>query len=63
MFTIACLGKPLTVEVEGHDRYRAAFGLAELDAGVGSTEAVIAFERDGKPDGGELDPLPRAGPG
>ena len=44
----------LTVEVEALDGYRAAFSLAELDAGVGSTDAVIAFERDGKPLGGEL---------
>jgi DMSO/TMAO reductase YedYZ molybdopterin-dependent catalytic subunit len=43
-----------TVQVEALDGYRVAFSLAELDAGTGSTDAVVALEMDGKPLGGEL---------
>lgn len=37
------------VQVEAADGYRVAFSLAELDPATGSTEAYIAFERDGEP--------------
>jgi len=52
----ALRGKALAshVQVEAADGYRVAFSLAELDAGVGSTDAIVAFELDGKPLGGEL---------
>ena len=52
----ALRGKALAsaVQVEALDGYRVVFSLAELDAGVGSTDAIVAFELDGKPLGGEL---------
>jgi len=52
----ALRGKALawTIQVEALDGYRVVFSLAELDAGVGSTDSVIAFELDGKPLGGEV---------
>jgi hypothetical protein len=52
----ALRGKALasTIQVEALDGYRVASSLAELDAGTGSTDAVVAFELDGKPLGGEL---------
>jgi len=52
----ALRGKALasTVQVEAQDGYRVAFSLAELDPGVGSTDAVVSFELDGKSLGGEL---------
>ena len=52
----ALRGKALAshVQVEAADGYRVAFSLAELDAGLGNTDALVAFERDGKPLGGEL---------
>ena len=52
----ALRGKVLAsmVQVEALDGYRVVFSLAELDAEVGSTDAVVAFELDGKPLGGEL---------
>ena len=52
----ALRGKALawSIQVEALDGYRVVFSLAELDVGVGSTDAVVAFELDGKPLGGEL---------
>ena len=42
-------GLSLHVRAEASDGYVAAFSLAELDAGFGKTEALVAFERDGQP--------------
>src|SRR5262245_14405855 len=42
-------GLALHVRAEASDGYVAAFSLAELDAGFGKTEAIVAFERDGQP--------------
>ena len=39
----------LNVRVEAADGYAASFSLAELDAGFGNTEALLAFQRDGQP--------------
>ena len=52
----ALRGKALAsmVQVEALDGYRVVFSLAELDAGTGSTDAVVVFELDGKPLGGEI---------
>jgi len=42
-------GLALHVRAEASDGYVAAFSLAELDAGFGTTDALVAFERDGQP--------------
>jgi hypothetical protein len=47
----------LHVRVEASDGYRASFSLAELDAGFGSTDVLVAFERDGQPLGAEIGPF------
>jgi len=44
----------LRVQVEAADGYVACFSLAELDAGVGNTDALLVFEQDGKPLAAEL---------
>jgi hypothetical protein len=38
-----------TVRVDATDRYHVAFSLAELDPQTGATDALLVFERDGKP--------------
>jgi hypothetical protein len=55
----ALRGKALAchVQIDAADGYRAAFSLGELDPGVGNTDAIVAFERDGIPLGGELGPF------
>jgi hypothetical protein len=50
-------GLALHVRVEASDGYRASFSLAELDAGFGSTDVLVAFERDGEPLGAEIGPF------
>ena len=52
----ALRGKALAshVQIEAADGYRVAFSLAELDTAIGNTDALVAFELDGKPLGGEL---------
>lgn len=47
----------LHVRIEAADGYRASFSLAELDAGIGGTEALVAFERDGQPIGADVGPF------
>ena len=47
----------LHARIEAADGYRASFSLAELDAGVGGTDALLAFERDGQPIGPDVGPL------
>src|SRR5262249_50895493 len=46
-----------SVEVAAADGYRVVFSLAELDPGVGNTDAILAFEADGKPLGAEAGPF------
>jgi DMSO/TMAO reductase YedYZ molybdopterin-dependent catalytic subunit len=55
----ALRGKALAshVRVDAADGYRVSFSLAELDAGVGATDAIVAFERDGQPLGSEIGPF------
>ena len=50
-------GLALRVRAEATDGYVAAFSLAELDEGFGETEAILAFERDGKPLGNDIGPF------
>jgi DMSO/TMAO reductase YedYZ molybdopterin-dependent catalytic subunit len=50
-------GLALHVRVEASDGYRASFSLAELDAGFGGTDVLVAFERDGEPLGAEIGPF------
>lgn len=45
------------VRVEAADGYRVSFSLAELEAGIGTTDAIVAFERDGQPLGSEIGPF------
>ena len=47
----------LHVEVEASDGYIVCFSVAELDAGTGSTDALLAFEQEGKPLGNDIGPL------
>jgi len=45
------------VTVAAADGYRVVFSLAELDGGVGNTDAILAFEADGKPLAAEAGPF------
>jgi hypothetical protein len=55
----ALRGKSLAlhVQVEASDGHVACFSLAEVDPGTGSTDALLAFEYEGKPLGADLGPL------
>jgi len=45
------------VLVEAADDYRVAFSLAELHTKTGSTDAILAYEREGQPIAGETGPF------
>ena len=45
------------VMVGGKDGYRVAFGLAEVDPGIGAKKVIVADEADGKPLGADEGPL------
>ena len=47
----------LHVRAEASDGYVAVFSLAELDAGFGTTEALLAYQRDGQPLAGPVGPF------
>jgi hypothetical protein len=46
-----------SLRVEAADGYQVVFSLAEIDPSLGSTDALLAFERDGKPLGADLGPF------
>lgn len=50
-------GLALHVRAEASDGYVASFSVAELDAGFGTTQALLAFEREGQPLGSDVGPF------
>jgi creatinine amidohydrolase/Fe(II)-dependent formamide hydrolase-like protein len=50
-------GLALHVRAEASDGYVAAFSVAELDAGVGTTDALLVYQRDGQPLSPEIGPF------
>jgi hypothetical protein len=50
-------GLALHVRAEATDGYVAAFSVAELDEGLGKTDAIVAFQRDGQPLGTDIGPF------
>jgi hypothetical protein len=47
----------ISVIAEASDNYHAVFSLAELDAGIGDAEVLVADTLDGAAIGGDLGPL------